>query len=314
MTYISRNSNVGLLSNQNMNIVANIVILIVLILIVVGIYYFVKWLTNPTSKQNVLLSSITSTKTLYTINSNLAPITSNGIQMTYSMWIYINNWDYNYGTAKHVMHRGDIQLKYASPNIWLYPSENKLMIRFAVKNSLDNNLSSVNYPMSSSNNPKFNPEILNESFVCDLPYVPIQKWMNLVVSLNNNVSDVYVDGKLIRSCVLQGIPHIKYADNSTNNIYVGGDNKNSPQMPGFDGYVSNLMFKNDAITYPEVAALYNAGPVDPVSTIDKMTNYFRLMYNKILGTSYKCNASTNVGDNTITIKSGKDVQTYKISN
>ena len=306
-------ANVNNSSKDNTKKLANFIIFIVLILIIVLIYYFIQWFFKSTDATNYLLSNMHNTKTLYTITSNKAPISSNGVQMTYSMWIYINNWDYNYSTPKHVFHRGDKILKYANPNVWLYPNENKLMVRFEVKKPLQNMQNELVYS-PKKNNPKYNPEILNENFVCDLPYVPIQKWMNLTICLNNNVSDIYIDGKLIRSCILNGIPHIKYVDNEDNNIYLGGDNYNNPDMPGFDGYMSNVIFLNKNITSVEAEQIYNNGPVKPLSLYQKVSVYFSKMFNSI----YKCKSydtkSTNkILDNTITIKSGSDIHTYNIS-
>lgn len=315
MSFLRNASTNNRFSVQSLNNIANFIIFIVLILIIIMVYYFTKWLTNPAVKNYALVKGIHNAKKQLKISSAKAQISSNGVQMTYSMWLYINNWDYNYGTAKHVFHRGDINLNYANPNIWLYPRENKLMIRFQIVKPTSNS-GGVFMAATHSNNPNTHPSILNENFVCDLPYVPIQKWMNLIVTLNNNVSDVYLDGKLLRSCALSGVPHIVYNDIG-NDIYLGGDSSlNGNSMPGFDGYISNVVFKNDSVTYPEVTKMYSQGPVAPQSTTDVLNDYFKRIFNNIFDTLYKCKnpqQKTSSLDDTITITSGNDSHTYVIS-
>ena len=38
--------------------------------------------------------------------------------------------------------------------------------------------------------------------------VPLQKWVNLIISLYGRTLDVYIDGKLVRTCVLPGVAQV----------------------------------------------------------------------------------------------------------
>ena len=68
------------------------------------------------------------------------------------------------------------------------------------------------------NNPKMSMNPLNNSnmlskpnseevqYVCDVPNIAIQRWVQVGVVLQNRTLDVYINGKLARSGILQGIP------------------------------------------------------------------------------------------------------------
>jgi hypothetical protein len=84
---------------------------------------------------------------------------------------------------------------------------------------------------------------------CVYKMLPLQKWVHVIVSVNNQVVDIYVDGQLGSSCVLKGFPAI-----STDDISLTPDG-------GFSGQISQVIFSNTAMTIPKMQKLYYAGPV-----------------------------------------------------
>ena len=66
---------------------------------------------------------------------------------------------------------------------------------------------------------------------CTLENVPLQAWANIIVTLNNRSMDMYLDGKLVRTCVLPGVP--KMSSGSPLVVSPGG---------GFEGYISNFQY------------------------------------------------------------------------
>jgi hypothetical protein len=48
---------------------------------------------------------------------------------------------------------------------------------------------------------------------CSIEDVPLQRWTNLIISLDNRALDLYLDGKLVRTCVLPGVPKMNPASN-----------------------------------------------------------------------------------------------------
>lgn len=86
--------------------------------------------------------------------------------------------------------------------------------------------------------------------MCDLQNVPLQKWICLTVVMNGRVMDVYMDGKLARSCVLPGMPVVEKGNNYLSLGMVGG----------WAGAVSTTRFYGYAVTPAVAYELYQEGP------------------------------------------------------
>ena len=79
--------------------------------------------------------------------------------------------------------------------------------------------------------------------------LPLQKWVNVIVSVYNQVVDIYVDGLLTSSCILKTFPAI-----STDDVSLTPDG-------GFSGYISRVKFLNSAMTVQKAKDIYNDGPI-----------------------------------------------------
>ena len=89
----------------------------------------------------------------------------------------------------------------------------------------------------------------NKIGVCMVNELPLQKWVHIVISVYNNIVDIYTDGKLSSSCVLNGFP-----------ISSTADLKIAPEG-GFSGNISNITSVNAALSPSEVTKLYNESPM-----------------------------------------------------
>ena len=74
------------------------------------------------------------------------------------------------------------------------------------------------------------------------------KWVNIIVSLYGRTLDVYIDGKLVRTCVLPGVA--KVANNAP--VYV-------TPMGGFSGYTSNIHYFSNSLNPQEAYNIYRNG-------------------------------------------------------
>jgi len=93
---------------------------------------------------------------------------------------------------------------------------------------------------------------------CDVANIPLQKWVNVSYVLDNRVVDMYINGKLERSCVLRRLPWLNNGPLyflPSNPGATGGD-----QDVGFFGQVSCLRYFSSALRPVDVARLYNEGP------------------------------------------------------
>jgi hypothetical protein len=180
------------------------------------IVYFLSWLfSGPTA-----LSSFSDAKTELVIPAASLPVGSS-VNYAYSIWFYIDDWSYRYGSEKIVFCRGNKKLM---PGVVLSPIENNIHIKVAMINT-------------------------EELFTCKVQDIPIQKWTNLIVTLNNRSLDTYVNGKLVKTCIL---PSPAYVDPAAS-IYL-------TPLTGFSGYTSRFNYWNDAVNPQQAWNIYKSGP------------------------------------------------------
>lgn len=200
-----------------MNIVIGIVVVLLIILVI-------RWFFGSNNK---LTSLNDATQPIKISASDLAQ--SNASNYAYSVWFYINDWSYRYGEPKIVLGRLDNDLK-PSPSIVLGAIENNLKVETTV------------YPSAHTG-----PNTAS-THTCNVDNVPIQKWVNVIISLYGRTMDVYIDGKLVRTCVLPGVAKI----DTTAPIYVTPNG-------GFSGYTSNIAYYANSLNPQEAYNIYRDG-------------------------------------------------------
>lgn len=203
------------------NIIFGALILLVIILLI-------NWLTSKSSK----LSSMQDGNVVKIIPaSELSTSNSNTSNFTYSIWFYVEDWTYRYGQKKIVLTRWDADRK-PSPQISLGAFQNDL------------NISLQTYP--DGTNP--NSSAISQTHNCNIKNVPIQSWVNALISVNGRTLDVYIDGKLVRTCVMPGVA--KIAPNSPVTITPDG---------GFSGYTAQTQYWPNATNPQEAWNIYRKG-------------------------------------------------------
>lgn len=252
--------------------------IIIVILIVLYRYYslskYAKSLNEPMLFEKPLRSKIEKP-----FSGNLLPLSSNGTEWAYSFWIFVKDWNFNYGRPKCVFYRGTgtpNEYSVAAPAIYLYPRDAKMMIRVSTMKSDDTydeniygsfNIDNKNYSVVNPN--KNVPEVFfKDSQSCDISSIPLQRWVHVSVSLlNGNILDVYMNGKSVRSCVLPGV--CVQDPGLLSELHVGhGDT--------YNGYISRLKYFNRAITANEVYNLYTRGPYASNQWYDTLKNQMKL--------------------------------------
>jgi hypothetical protein len=111
---------------------------------------------------------------------------------------------------------------------------------------------------------------------CVVRAIPLQKWVHVIVSVYNQVVDIFIDGQLASSCVLKGFPAI-----STSNVLITPDG-------GFAGKISRVKFSNTAMTVQHAKKLYYDGPVATSGLLDMIPNWvwYGVIFIIILGIGY----------------------------
>jgi len=88
---------------------------------------------------------------------------------------------------------------------------------------------------------------------CDISDFPLQKWVNLIISFNGSAMDVYVDGKLVKSCVVDGGSKL----GETTSIVLGDETKKPPTDDV--GFITNVKLKATPIAPQEAWDIYSQG-------------------------------------------------------
>lgn len=111
-------------------------------------------------------------------------------------WMYIANWDYRFGQDKEVLKRvASNDPNVVGPRIFLAPTENTLHVRVSLYPT-DQQAAAATPGTSST----------GDSFTCSVENVPLQSWFSVSVTVFQRNLDIYINGRLVKSCVLPGIP------------------------------------------------------------------------------------------------------------
>ena len=87
------------------------------------------------------------------------------------------------------------------------------------------------------------------AYNCKINNFPLQRWVNLIVSLNNRTLDLYLNGKLVRTCLLPATAII----DANASVALTPDG-------GFKGWTSNIQYFSKSINPNEAFNIYSTGP------------------------------------------------------
>jgi hypothetical protein len=104
------------------------IIVCVGILILYLLYVVYNKIRNSQLKQPIIIRNPLNSKTPLVLTNTHIPISNHGYSITY--WLLLDDWSYQYGKWKHVLHKGDPSANIVQPGIWLHPTRNELYIAF----------------------------------------------------------------------------------------------------------------------------------------------------------------------------------------
>jgi len=175
------------------------------------------------------------------------PQVTQGMNQSFSTWIYVKDWNYRFGQYKNILWKGNPTKTSTTsatpsisnnhcPSLWLYPLTNSLKV--VTSTSADGGVES-----------------------CDIQNIPLMAWVHIVYVLNNRTVDTYINGKLERSCALKGIPVI-----SNDPVYITYGSPTPPpagqqNQAGFYGKIGKTVYYTYALLPNQVASLYQQGPL-----------------------------------------------------
>ena len=170
--------------------------------------------------------SIDGAKTIIRSNNE-----DQGIEFTWSVWLFIEDIAAGAGKYRHIFHKGDSPVKVGEDGI-IYPNNGPGLYLAPNTNNL--------YVIMSTYN-DYKEEVM-------VPGIPLQKWVNVIVRVKNKTMDIYVNGVITQSITLNGVPKQNFGD-----VWMCANG-------GFDGYVSNLWYYAEAIGVSKIADINRKGP------------------------------------------------------
>lgn len=236
------------------------VTLLLIIAIVIGLYYVIMFFIGAGSKTTYVVSEVDSNQ------HGKGPIVpgakmnrdAGSSEYSFGFWLYVRDFNKNFGRPKVLFYRGDGQeygpfpsMQVVNPLVFLYPTTNTLGIRFSTKKDLAGDQA----PFHSDGSLK-GGRYFNAVHACDVPDIPLQKWVNIVVSVGSNHADIYVDGKLFRSCSYNSpISNV----NGSLDVFPApsGEKEDNYRI---DGSMRSLFFKPKPMNPSEALSMYYRGP------------------------------------------------------
>jgi len=307
-------------------ILAIIILFLYLLIIKIHRTYSDSFYIDYTDVKNALKPSI--------IQKTKLPLNTSDNSYTYSLWLYLNDWNYKHDEIKHIFHIGDKNANVTSPGVWFDKLNNNLLIacythhsnrhttgeltknksecifpykwsysKLGVKKPCNltpelkemgfgkvsdipdtikiyncettvDKYSSTGYcPMkvnnkgyvenitdfgvcnSSSMNPIENNSFNKDPSICTIKNIPLKQWFHLVISIEGNHMNIYINGSLSRTHVFNS-----QAKLTNNDLFIN-------HWGGFDGAISQFYIYPFASNIKTIKNIYRKGP-------DKSNNLF----------------------------------------
>lgn len=225
---------------ESNGIVAKFAFIIVIIMIFIALLRIgttiLAWIftpsTSPTlikgmidSKQLKIITQDPSTKDSIPIVRSVNDV--DGLEFTWSVWLFIDDYTYKNGEIKHVFNKGNDKIVngYVEPNngpgMYLDKSDNNLIIKMNTFNNVE---------------------------TIKVHDIPLHKWVNVIVRVIQHQVDVYINGNLAKRHILRGVPKQNYGD-----VYVSLNG-------GFSGKTSELRYFDTGIGTNHIQSISNNGP------------------------------------------------------
>lgn len=209
----------------------NVVAIILAIVVILLFYILYRYFT-------VSATELTSTASLLETSPSITLVNNpTSTRYTYGIWIYVNSWDTS--AEKTIFKRNN--------NIHLY---------------FDRSSPTLKCEMSMSNSGAPVIMEITDNF-------PLQKWVHIVTSIDNQYLDAYLDGKLIRSARIYTQPEAAVEADQANGVQaIPAIPESMPVQPGmdtvnigsgYDAYISNFNHWASPLDPQTVWSVYKEG-------------------------------------------------------
>jgi len=245
-------------------------LILIVFCLVIGIYLFIKL---PLFKNyNEIVSSPVTARDAYTIEGQ--DLKKSDGHFAISSWVFIDDWNYRYGEEKVILVKDVLSDSGSTsiPKIYLNNYKNDLYVDLNVighdVNDYKEALASKLYENSGTYSDPVNLEcsgnnIYNGSSstsvsctmstnteTIKIENINMQKWVNVLVTVNNRTMDVYINGKLVQTKSFNNIIDTNAFNHGGINVTPGG---------GFGGFVSKVQYYPYYVTPQKAWSIYRQG-------------------------------------------------------
>jgi hypothetical protein len=162
-----------------------------------------------------------------------------GIALTWSVWLYIKQKDVqstgDAGKWRHVFNKGSTTAITTAGD----PMKGIMTPNNGPGLYLKDDYSAIRVVMSTFDKPDKSIDVAN---------IPINKWFNVIIRVENTDLDVFINGDLAQRLLLGSVPFQNYGD-----VNVAINN-------GFNGVMSSLRYYNTALGTRAIANIVSEGP------------------------------------------------------
>ena len=239
--------NSGLEFFESNSLIAKFVFLILVLilfftLLSLGVYliqYFISPSTSPYVISGLISGSTfvdipqdpknSKSVTIYRSNNQ-----DTGMEFTWSTWLIISSVGIDKDKYQHIFSKGGngnfdkksgFMLVNNAPGVYLTPAINTIRV---LMDTVSSNSVSTEY--------------------IDIENIPLAKWFNLVIRLQNKILDVYINGVITQRITFNNVPNQNYDD-----VFVCGNG-------GFSGNLSNLQYFPKALSVTQIMRITSGGP------------------------------------------------------
>ena len=188
-----------------------------------------------------------------------------------SVWFYIDNWGNEIGNEKNILYLA------TSPNAQTVPELTSnlsgLSKKVSKNNATGSSYKNLNICLDKYENNLFvdietykqdNTDTETSNFTrYKIPNISVQKWNCLTLVVDSRTMDIYLDGKLINSFILNGLYKNYYGDSvNDKNLYLGNLNSvsgTSSTNIGFEGFITRIRFEPNPINPEQSYKIYREG-------------------------------------------------------
>ena len=171
-----------------------------------------------------------------------------GLEFTWSVWVFIKDDTFNSPGYKHVFHKGNNNITPGTYNVTTNPNGGLnyplngpgLYIMPVQTDSARGNVAAFRIIMNSFDSIDNSIEIKN---------IPLNKWVCVIMRVTKQGQlDVYINAVLVKRLMLKSVPRQNYGD-----VYLSMNG-------GFSGNTSSLRYFESAIGTNQIQSIFSKGP------------------------------------------------------